>query len=478
MPGKEERSTTWREFVESCRNYVQEEWIGLRSRLRFRSVVGEFRRQLSGRTVVVLSAMVPVAAVGVAVVQSHINRAPLTYMVYVNGIYVGVTPDIHSVDRLRNRLGPEAQVDVRTVHMALPASTAEQFWRSLAASPAVPKVYAVYVNGKPVVAVATEDDAKAAIERVKALYTPPGGHVDQVAFRERVDFGPVDRWSGATVRTVDEAVQILQQGTNVQKHYLVSRGDTLWTIAAAHNTTVDQLQAANPQLANPDEIQEGDTLNLNAVQPYVHVEAVQTVTREVAIPYDVQYQDDSSMPTGQSKVIRDGAEGRKQQTVRIHYENGRPVREEVLSEQVLQDKVDQIVARGTGPAAGYAGPNWIWPTTAHLISSPYGEWRGRESHPGVDIAAPYGAPVYASNGGRVIFAGWDSGGYGNCVRIDHGNGVVTIYGHMSQVLVSPGQAVAQGQVIGHVGATGEATGPHLHYEVHAGGHVVNPMPYS
>ncbi|MDI3257869.1 MAG: peptidoglycan DD-metalloendopeptidase family protein [Kyrpidia sp.] len=468
----------WRDFVESCRTYLVDEWTAWRSRWRQRSVIRQVRRHLRGRVALTLSAMVPLAAAGVAVVQSHINRAPLAYMVYVNGTYVGSTPDLHSIDRLKDRLSPDATVDVRVVHMALPAFAADQFWRSLAASPAIPKVYAVFVDGKPVVAVATEADAKAAIDRVKALYTPEGGGMDRVAFREKVDFGPIDRLNNLPVRSVDEAVQILEQGTPVKEHYLVSRGDTLWTIAAAHNMSVEQLQDSNPQLTDPNQIQEGDTLNLTAAQPYVHVEAVQQVTREVPIPYDVQYRDDSSLPAGQSKVIQDGQEGRKRQTVRIHYLNGRPVQEEVLGEQILQDKVDQIVAKGTGPAAGYASVNWIWPTTSHMINSPFGEWRGNERHPGVDIGAPYGAPIYASNGGRVIFAGWDSGGYGNCVRIDHGNGIVTIYGHMSQILVSPGQAVAQGQVIGRVGATGQATGPHLHYEVHVGGRVVDPMPYT
>ncbi|MBX6394460.1 MAG: peptidoglycan DD-metalloendopeptidase family protein [Alicyclobacillaceae bacterium] len=440
--------------------------------------MARLRRQWSGRMTAAILGVVPLVAAGAAIVQAHVDHVPWGYLVYVNGTYIGSTPDMHAVDQWKTRIPPNVSVEIRAVRMALPPGATDQLWKALSNSPALPKVYAIYVNGKPVVAVASEEDAKTTIDRVKALYTPQGGNVDRVTFLEKVDFGPIDRSTDLTVRSVDDAVQILARGTTVQKTYLVSRGDTLWTIASENHMTVDQLQASNPQLTSPDMIREGDILNLTATEPYVHVEAVQEVTREVPIPYEVQYQEDSSLPTGQTKVIRAGQEGRKQQTVRIHYVNGRPAREEILGEQVLQDKVDELVAKGTGPAAGHVNANWMWPTTSHAITSPFGEWRGRERHPGVDIGAPYGAPVYASNGGRVIFAGWDSGGYGLCVRIDHGGGIVTVYGHLSQVLVAPGQAVAQGQVIGRVGATGEATGPHLHYEVRVGGRVVNPLPYT
>jgi murein DD-endopeptidase MepM/ murein hydrolase activator NlpD len=95
-------------------------------------------------------------------------------------------------------------------------------------------------------------------------------------------------------------------------------------------------------------------------------------------------------------------------------------------------------------------------------------------HKGVDIAARWGSPIVAAADGRVESAGW-SGGYGRRVMIAHPGGVETLYGHMSRIAAAPGAAVRRGQVIGYVGASGLATGPHLHYEVHLNGRLVNPL---
>src|SRR5262249_60439206 len=101
--------------------------------------------------------------------------------------------------------------------------------------------------------------------------------------------------------------------------------------------------------------------------------------------------------------------------------------------------------------------------------SPYGE--GVERHPGIDISARYGVPVSASGDGKIVFAGRDSG-YGGLVVIDHGGELDTFYGHLSMLSVRAGQRGVRGQPIGAVGATGRATGAHLHYEVRVRGNPV------
>jgi murein DD-endopeptidase MepM/ murein hydrolase activator NlpD len=112
------------------------------------------------------------------------------------------------------------------------------------------------------------------------------------------------------------------------------------------------------------------------------------------------------------------------------------------------------------------------------VSSPFGyrtdPFLGRPAlHPGVDLIQGYGAEIYSTAAGRVVHAG-PFGGYGNMVEVDHGNGVATRYGHMSEVLVSEGQEVKAGAVLGKIGSTGRSTGPHLHYEVRINDEPVDP----
>lgn len=136
---------------------------------------------------------------------------------------------------------------------------------------------------------------------------------------------------------------------------------------------------------------------------------------------------------------------------------------------------DPSLVGGSGSADSHI-PS-IWPTTGE-VTSPYGlRWGGTDFHPGIDIANDMGTPIVATADGVVEYAGWNSGGYGNMVDINHGNGLMTRYGHASQVVVSTGQHVKRGQLIAYMGSTGFSTGPHVHYEVHINGNRVNPISY-
>jgi murein DD-endopeptidase MepM/ murein hydrolase activator NlpD len=102
---------------------------------------------------------------------------------------------------------------------------------------------------------------------------------------------------------------------------------------------------------------------------------------------------------------------------------------------------------------------------------------GAAFHPGIDLAGSYGSPIFATADGVVLRAGWNSGGYGNLVELDHGRGITTRYGHMSAILVKAGDHVKRGEQIGRMGSTGRSTGNHLHYEVRIDGRAVNPIPF-
>jgi len=160
---------------------------------------------------------------------------------------------------------------------------------------------------------------------------------------------------------------------------------------------------------------------------------------------------------------------------------------EGLPSHGLDDLIPTLGAAGAlGEFAGLdaSGPNMpdMWPVMGP-INSGFGQRMDPvlgmgigEFHKGVDIGSPDGTPVHAPANGRVIRAGV-SNGYGNEIEIDHGNGIVTVYGHLRGFNVVDGETVAKGQVIGYVGHTGKVTGPHLHYEVQVHGAAVNPHRY-
>jgi len=122
---------------------------------------------------------------------------------------------------------------------------------------------------------------------------------------------------------------------------------------------------------------------------------------------------------------------------------------------------------------------WVRPSSAGIVS-PYGMRWGR-LHKGVDFGAHYGAPIYAIGDGVVVGTGYQSGesGYGQITIIEHSNGYYSAYAHQSSYLVHPGDHVTAGEVIGYVGATGEVTGPHLHFEIRTEPHggQINPVPW-
>jgi murein DD-endopeptidase MepM/ murein hydrolase activator NlpD len=125
---------------------------------------------------------------------------------------------------------------------------------------------------------------------------------------------------------------------------------------------------------------------------------------------------------------------------------------------------------------GGSSSGMVWPAQG-MLSSGFG-WRWGRPHKGIDIAAPIGTPIVAAASGKVAYAGWNDGGYGYVVEVEHEDGTMTRYAHNDRILVKDGQQVNQGQQISEMGTTGHSTGPHLHFEVHPrGGEAVNPMAF-
>lgn len=142
-----------------------------------------------------------------------------------------------------------------------------------------------------------------------------------------------------------------------------------------------------------------------------------------------------------------------------------------------------IAAGSTKPSTQVpSSTGWICPVPSYTLTSPFGMrihpiYGYEKMHQGVDLATSQGTPIYAAKSGKVTNASFQAGGAGYYVSINHGDGFTSVYMHMTHFIVSPGQYVTTGQVIGYVGSTGASTGPHLHFGIAYNGSYINPMPY-
>jgi murein DD-endopeptidase MepM/ murein hydrolase activator NlpD len=132
-----------------------------------------------------------------------------------------------------------------------------------------------------------------------------------------------------------------------------------------------------------------------------------------------------------------------------------------------------LPARAATPGGGFCGAMTMPPMQLHQIARGFSGY-----HSGIDLMAPYGSPIRAAAAGTVIYAGWYFA-YGKIVDIQHADGIVTRYAHMSafSTAIVPGATVVAGQQIGQIGTTGRAHGAHVHFEVRIAGHAVDPKPY-
>ncbi len=208
---------------------------------------------------------------------------------------------------------------------------------------------------------------------------------------------------------------------------------------------------------------------------------------EEEVPFETEVKHDATKIKGYSYVKKNGKNGLSYVTATVTYVNGQRYTADVITSEILKEPVtakviegisDEVMASVAQAMASSKGEEaLIFPceiTDSTYISSYWGDGRG---HKAVDIASPYGSDIYAAADGTVSFAGYKSD-YGYYIIVDHEDGKTqTLYSHCSKMLVKKGAKVTQGQVIGRVGATGRATGNHLHFSVIKNGIFVDPAPY-
>ncbi len=288
----------------------------------------------------------------------------------------------------------------------------------------------------------------------------------------------VEAYLGAEELT-DEASarEILTKDQPKNSIYEVQPGDTLSEISMTTNIPLDQIIAMNETLEDENStIRAGDELIITIPEPELSIERQEEVYYEEDYDAPTEYIYNDDWYTTDSEVRQQPSAGHRNVAAVVSYRNNSTVDTQILKEEVTIQPVPKIVEVGTK-----VPPTYIKPISGGRLSSRFGRrsapTRGASTyHKGIDWATPVGTAVVASSAGTVARAGWGSG-YGYVVYINHADGRQTRYGHLSKVLVSPGQHVSQGQKIALSGNTGRSTGPHLHFEILIGGSQVDPLKY-
>lgn len=334
------------------------------------------------------------------------------------------------------------------------------------------EVTAIAINGEARIFLKQNDDAQKLLDWLESVYSGEPG--EQVEFKEKVELVTSPASIDELV-DLEAAKELVLCGNSQSRQYTVKEGDTSWDIAAAFKINLEQLQSVNPDL-DYERLNIGQILRISEGSPLINVIAIRQVTVTEEIPFKVEVKKDNGLFPGEKKVIRKGVPGQRIVTYRITRENGLETGREVCEQNIICEPLDEITVKGAqtmlASRGGSARMNW---PCAGRVSSLFG-MRGGRMHQGIDLSAGYGSPVTASAGGIIVGAGW-GGGYGKMVEVSHGGGLVTRYAHLSSIQVRTGQKVDRGQLLGLAGATGHATGPHLHFEVIVNGQPRNPINY-
>lgn len=330
------------------------------------------------------------------------------------------------------------------------------------------------VNGQALGATDNAEGLAALLESIKAPYIN-----ENTVSAEFAGLVEVSRAYTPTsdLRELSAMESVLTSNSMEQVDYIVQAGDTFSAIAQNFGMTMEELQRLNPDV-NANVLSIGQVLVTRQAVPFLSVRTVDNVTYEGPVPFETEEIPDENMYEGRSEVLVAGVDGSAIYNADVVSLNGVEQNRVINSTDVLTKPVTQVVAVGTKPRPKtMATDTFKWPCQGR-ISSYYGSryiFGGYSFHSGLDIAAVYGTSIFASDGGRVVWAGDRGNGFGIYVLIDHENGYQTIYAHCSSLCVSAGERVYQGQLIAKVGSTGRSTGPHCHFQVERYGSTINPL---
>lgn len=417
------------------------------------------------------------------------------YHVYIGDQYIGAVSDEKSIEETielkeqeirsqysQYKLDGASQVTVVPEQVFSYETSDEQILGKLKEELVIEaEAYAVKINGNVIAYVPNVEEFNKALRLLKLQFVSENALKQyesgtstnvNIAFQENI-VGEAGKVEPSKILTAEQLLQLFKSGTLEKETYTVKEGDVLETIASRHGLKTKELLALNPGLKEDSLLKIGQKINVTVEKPLVSVifEYEKTATETIKYKDVVKY--DDTLPKGEKKIVQEGVNGKKEVSYKIVEVNGKQVKKNVLNEKILSESKDKIIVVGTKVIPSRGTGEFLWPTHGGYISSKMGPRWGRQ-HKGIDIARPSSYGIKAADNGVVTFAGYD-GSYGNKIVIDHQNGYVTVYAHLSKINVSVGQTVSRGSQIGIMGSTGHSTGTHLHFEVHKNGSLINPL---
>lgn len=344
------------------------------------------------------------------------------------------------------------------------------------------EAYGIYIDGNFIGAVRDKNEIQSALDD-RLLNYDVDGIVRDVSYVNKIEYTQ-GIYLLSSVKDQKETIELLTSQKEKKHAYVVQEDDTIVSVLQKYGMDLDEFNSLNPSAENG--IKSGQILNVIERESYLPIKYIKETENLSFIDYETVEVETSSLNVGIRSILVKGERGEKKSKFEVTYVDGKESSRKVLSSVITKNPVIETIGVGTysampdNPQTVYLGSPLMgsgemsWPVDGGWISDPFISDR---NHKGLDIAANEGSEIYAAQEGTVVAAGWNSGGYGNVVMIEHDNGYATVYAHMLYVYAVEGQYVSRGQLIGFVGTTGDSTGNHCHFEVRYQGVCLDPTTF-
>ena len=341
----------------------------------------------------------------------------------------------------------------------------------------------LYIDGELIGIYSGEDTIKEIINNISELYKE--NENQEVRILNNIEIKDILTVQSVIYESEDIYNRLLKNEYR-NLTIVVEKGTNLESIIDKYEIDYKELEELNPKLEKKlnkieDEkkevrdliFKEDSELVVKVRETYLDIEVFQYEDQIEKIDYESIEEYSDEIYEGERKIYQEGKKGILEKKIKVANINFGEIKKSLVSQKITKEPINEVILIGT-KEKGSATGSFMMPCNGNLTSGYGPRWGG--FHTGIDLANPMGTPIYSSDGGIVIEAGWD-GSYGNKITIDHDNGFKTVYAHLSSIDVNIGDKLAKGQYIGAMGSTGYSTGSHLHFEIRINDQHVNPYNY-